>query len=285
MCGDLTDTLCLGESLGWGGELVTAQFLPTKLVDTKTLRPSSNELLSDRMGLFIDVRCREGAKLMTRIMETGKIVKLIWGADADTVCLRYQCHLKAAAGKYDKIKFQNVIDVQLGFSTIGQRLGMQKALDRFATSHEVLKLSKGLPRNFYDPVCYNKRVCTLPLSKELALYSVDDLHRIEAILEKAKPHSGSYHAAKVATNHVAASQLGWDVEWFQREANYYRRAFGSKKRQKAVQLARAGKHMELAFGSPSTPSAKRTVQSVMDMVEPVLKQSGVVIPSDLSFAD
>jgi hypothetical protein len=65
-----------GDKMGWGGELVTAQFLLTEVLDASTLRyTSKGSNSSERLGLFIDARCKQGAMLMKRVIENDQITK------------------------------------------------------------------------------------------------------------------------------------------------------------------------------------------------------------------
>jgi hypothetical protein len=62
--------------MGWGGELLTAQFLATEVLDSKTLDRTGHENTNERTGLFIDARCPQGAELVRMIMESDHITNL-----------------------------------------------------------------------------------------------------------------------------------------------------------------------------------------------------------------
>jgi hypothetical protein len=276
--------------MGWGGELVTAQFLATDLLDASTLRRSANTNSTQRVGLFIDARCIQGARLMKRIMESEEITKLIWGADGDLVSLRHQWCLEMAAAPYEAIRPENVVDIQLGFSSENKRMGMASMMKEISYGHPnhtlLLQLpSKELPGDFYAPFGRNKRCFPLPLTEELAKYSVDDLHRIETILETRNPEYRDFAAAKRATERLITSLESPDhgVEWTDRERGYYRRKYGSKKQEKAVQIYRAARHLELAFGTLLSSRHTSKLQTARDLVQPELRNKGVTVPDDLSF--
>ena len=275
--------------MGWGGELITAQFLVTEALDSETLARTGHENNSERTGLFIDARCPQGAELMRMIMKSEHLTKLIWGADGDLVSLRHQGCLPAAAAKYESIFPTNVIDVQLGFSNETQRMGMARMIERVPSDNPTLcRLpSKELSPTFYASFGENKRCFTIPLSNELALYSVDDLHRIEVILQTRDPDVRDYTAAKALTLKMIRSlesPTGSVVNWVDRERQFFDRNYGSKKQEKAVQLARAVRHAELAFGAESlSEQDKRALDRVLTLVTIALDENGVDIPDDLSF--
>jgi hypothetical protein len=277
--------------MGWGGELVTAQFLVTEALDKKTLVRTGHESNNERMGLFIDARCPQGAELVRMIMESDHLTKLIWGADSDLVSLRHQGCLPAAAAKYESIRSTNVIDVQLGFSNEGKRMGMARMIEeRVPSNNPTLRRlpSKELSPTFYSSIGKNKRCFPLPLSNELALYSVDDLHRIEVILQTRDPDMRNFTAAKTLTVNMIGSLESPSnsvVKWVDRERQFFGRKYGSKKQEKAVQLARAVRHAELAFGASLSSSDKRDLDRALKMVSIALNANGLDIPSDLSFHD
>ena len=119
-------------------------------------------------------------------MESPRITKLIWGADGDLISLRHQASLKS-------IRASSVIDVQLGFSQPSRRLGMARMLESVPP-----RMMQGLPMKDhqinYDPRARNMRCLRLPMNDRLACYSMDDLHRIEAILRTQTPPLGLGYA-------------------------------------------------------------------------------------------
>jgi hypothetical protein len=282
--------LLLGENMGWGGELVTAQFLVTGALDNETLARTGHENSNERTGLFIDARYPQGAELVRMIMESEHLTKLIWGADGDLVSLRHQGCLPVAAAMFESIRSTNVIDVQLGFSDETKRLGMARMIERVPSSNPTLRRlpSKELSPTFYSSFGKNKRCFPLPLSNELALYSVDDLHRIEVILQTRDPDVRNFTAAKTLTLKIISSLESPSssvVRWVARERQHFGKKYGSKKQEKAVQLARAVRHAELAFGASLSGSDKRDLDSALKLVTIALDANGVDIPSDLSFHD
>jgi hypothetical protein len=275
--------------MGWGGELITAQFLVTEALDNETLVRTGHENNNERTGLFIDARCPQGAELVRMIMESDNLTKLIWGADGDLVSLRHQGCLPAAAAKYESIFPTNVVDVQLGFSNETQRMGMARMIERVPSDNYTLRRlpNKELSPTFYSSFGQNKRCFAIPLSNELALYSVDDLHRIEVILQTRDPDVRDYASAKTLTLKIIGSLESPSdsvVKWVDRERQFFDRKYGSKKQEKAVQLARAVRHAELAFGAESLSSQdKLDLDKALKMVTIALDENGVDIPDDLSF--
>mmetsp|Transcript_9105 Transcript_9105/g.12919 ORF Transcript_9105/g.12919 Transcript_9105/m.12919 type:complete len:224 (-) Transcript_9105:712-1383(-) len=223
---------------------------------------------------------------MKKIMESSKIQKLIWGADGDLASLRHQCCLKAAQAKFDAIHSKNVVDVQLGFSTESRRLGMSTMLNRLpygATSSLPFKVCKSM----YEPFGYNKRTLPLPMTHDLALYAVDDLHRIEIILENKCPVNGSFRSAKQSTERFITSldTKTYPVHDIQRERGYFSRKYGSKRREKAVWIYRASRHVELAFPDTLSKEELHVLENAKESMEPELSQNSVIIPDNLAFSD
>ena len=79
-----------GENLGWGGELLCAQFLPTASLDA-SLRPANQPAAAKTptCGLLIDARSSAAMAIVRRIMQGEQLTKLIWGADGDLASLRH----------------------------------------------------------------------------------------------------------------------------------------------------------------------------------------------------
>merc|ERR1719510_2208933 len=84
-------------------------------------------------------------------METTAITKMIWGADGDVASLRY-----GPPAAPLNISSAQVVDVQLAFSTPSRRLAMAKTLER-------------------------------PLPTQVATYAMDDLHRLDLVLQHQRP--------------------------------------------------------------------------------------------------
>lgn len=271
-----------GEMPGYGGEVVTAAFLPTAALDPQTLRrclAGSQPTREVPTGLLVDLRCAAGINLVRRIMQSQAITKLIWGADMDMASLRYQ-ELPRTLG----IGSASVVDVQLGFSTPERRLGMARALERVPHA-----LIEGLPGkktiDFDTPHSRNRRALRFPLGDIEARYAADDLHRIEAILSSQVPDGGSYVEARRITEDVARAlesdpaglvKLESDLKWFAKMS-------GTRRQKRAVEIARhvvAVRARGAASGDAELPCAR-----ALEQVSPVLAKAGVIIPHDLGFAD
>jgi len=257
-----------GEMPGYGGELVTAAFLPTGVLETGSLRVRRDGCpplpKSDNVGLLIDMRSAMGVGLVRCVMENEGITKLIWGADSDLTSLRYQVFPRPL-----NIGSRSVVDVQLGFSTPSWRLGMARALERVPAEYLV-----GLPSK------------KLPLGRLEATYAADDLHRIEVIMLNLDPKGGSYMQARAMTDQVAAvlasdnvglSKLQRDLEWFER-------AFGIKRRKRAVEIARHIMAIR-ARGVVLAPKQEKVINGILACVLPALNKAGVAIPADLAFGN
>ena len=79
-----------GENLGWGGELLCAQFLPTATTVDASLRKAGQPASKpSTCGLLIDARSSAAMAVVRRIMQAEQLTKLIWGADADLASLRH----------------------------------------------------------------------------------------------------------------------------------------------------------------------------------------------------
>jgi hypothetical protein len=181
------------------------------------------------------------------------------------------------------------VDVQLGFNNENKRMGMATMIEeRVPYNNPTLRRlpSKDLPSNFYSSFGRNKRCFPIPLSNQLALYSVDDLHRIEVILQMQSPDMRDYTSAKEMTRKIIVSLESPSesvVKWVGRERQFFGRKYGSKKQEKAVQIARAVRHAELVFGASLSSQDKRDLDKAKKLVTIALDESGVDIPSDLSF--
>eukprot|EP00397_Hematodinium_sp_SG-2012_P024780 GEMP01025833.1.p1 GENE.GEMP01025833.1~~GEMP01025833.1.p1 ORF type:complete len:283 (-),score=57.76 GEMP01025833.1:1225-2073(-) len=170
-----------GEMPGFGGELVTACFQETLALGKDNLEPLQPQHQSPMMGLFIDLRHSVGINLCAQIMENANITKVIWGAEGDLTSLRFQYLPREMS-----IQSQNVVDAQLAFSSPGKRLGMSRMLAK-VPNHVLSMLPSKDIIDFDQAHAYNQRALPLPFSHEAALYSVDDLHRLEAVLRTQRP--------------------------------------------------------------------------------------------------
>jgi hypothetical protein len=164
---------------------------------------------------------------------------------------------------------------------------MARMMERIPYSHPLVRSlpTKELPGDFYASFGRNKRCFPVPLSNQLAKYSVDDLHRIEAILETQTPSTRDFTAAKrvTAVFITTLESPACGVGWTDRERSYFRRKYGSQRQQKAVQIYRATRHLELAFPGSLSSLQQFTLQAARSLVTPDLKKQGVDVPDDLSF--
>lgn len=181
-----------GEMTGLEGELTSAAFQRTLGLDSKSLRPLPSQGTNRDMGLLIDLRCAEAVALVKRIMESDTICKVIWGAAGDVTSLRY-CPVQKPLG----IQSACVVDAQLAYSSIGKRLGMATMLGRLPD-----KSIAGLPEkgciDFLTPHSHNCRALALPFEQDVALYAVDDLHRLDAVLQNKKTWKRLLHGGAEA---------------------------------------------------------------------------------------
>ena len=282
-----SDDTCLltdfeGENMGWGGVLETAQFLPTKCINPATLRIRDESkpdatTRTNLQGLLIDARGPVGSSIVKRIMESQKLIKLIWGADGDCASLCHQSNLRTVPVK--------VIDVQLAYSSPGKRLGMARALELVPSSFKERLPCKEANPDKYDPQAQNRRCNKLPCGLDEELYAMDDLHRIEAIISTV-PVIRSFTNAMIMTqkliDDLQSPKSG--LEWLRQEMGYYNRKFGLLKSKKAVQFARACVHIELVFGTRLSASDKTFITKIKTQIAPELSRLGLVV-KDLSFVD
>jgi len=267
-----------GEMPGHGGELVTAAFLATALVDSSSLaqRPEA-AARPDTLGLLIDLHSRPGVALLEQIMRSKGIVKLIWGADADLQSLMYQempVPLKAEPA--------SVVDIQLAFSEPNRRLGMQRMLES-VPPHFLAGLPNKAQIDFDAFHSLNRRAMPVPLSRHDAAYAMDDLHRIGAILHSQPPPGGSYESARRATEQILKAtradpqglkSLASELQWFEKRR-------GVKKLVKAVEIKRHILAIRARLAGAAEPGF---VQSAEQRVDAELGRASVRIPADLSFS-
>ncbi|CAE8583735.1 unnamed protein product, partial [Polarella glacialis] len=201
--------------------------MPTHTIDRASLQPQPMAAPA-RAGLLIDMRCAGGADLVKRVMESEKIIKVIWGADGDLTSLRHQ-EVPFPLG----FKSRSVIDAQLAFSTPTSRLGMARMLERVPP-----EIIERLPQkewiDFDQPHSYNRRALRWPLHPEEARYATDDLHRLDVIVATQVPESGGYAQAlattKAITDRIEADPDG--LAWIQNEMIWFERKTGVQRRSK-----------------------------------------------------
>lgn len=277
-----------GEMPGFGGELVTAAFMPTSaLGEHLDVRP---EAPSTRAGLLLDMRCPEGAALARRVMESTSIYKIIWGADGDLTSLRHQAHPFPLG-----FACRAVLDAQLAFSSPQARLGMARILERIPADL-IADLPKKECIDFNLPHSLNKRALKWPLRDVEARYAVDDLHRLDMIVRTQMPTSGGGYGAAMATSAEIMAVIESDPDglaWLHRELVFFeRKRPGTQRRAQAVQLARHIKTLRArgiiaALFLSNVPQDEATfdfVAALENQLDAELLADGIIIPADVSFA-
>lgn len=277
-----------GEMPGFGGELVTAAFMPTAALDCSTLK--ARPAAATRAGLLLDMRCPNGAALVRRLMESASITKVIWGADGDLTSLRHQVHPHPLG-----FACRAVLDAQLAFSTPQARLGMARILERVPPDF-MAELPKKECIDFNMPHSLNKRALSWPLREVEARYAVDDLHRLDMILRTQVPLCGGGYLAALAMSTEIMGVIDSDPDglaWLQRELSFFeRKRPGVQRRAQAVQLARHIKTLRaqgvlsrLFIGStPQEEAAFEFIAAIEPQLDTELLADGIVIPSDVAFA-
>jgi len=84
-------------------------------------------------------------------------------------------------------------------------------------------------------------------------------------------------AAVLASDNVGLSKLQRDLEWFER-------AFGIKRRKRAVEIARHIMAIR-ARGVVLAPKQEKVINGILACVLPALNKAGVAIPADLAFGN
>jgi len=275
-----------GEMTGFGGELVTAAFMPTTLINrmdlSVTLRRGGYSMLCQqlRAGLLLDLRCEGGRYLCRRLMESEPIVKVIWGADGDLTSLRHQVFpapLETAS--------RSVIDAQLAFSPPHARLGMARMLERVPANFRAALPAKASVE-FDQPHSWNRRALRWPLREFEARYAADDLHRLEAILATQEPPNGGYGSAFVLTGEIMARVENdpYGLAWLGNELGFFsRKPPGVQRRAKAVQLVRHLKTLPARMANNGF--FPPWILPLEASLAHELAMEGVFIPADASFAD
>ncbi|CAK0895116.1 unnamed protein product, partial [Prorocentrum cordatum] len=150
------------------------------------------------LGLLVHLEGEGRIGLLRRIMESARIVKVMWGVRGDCESLLYQ-HWPVQLA----VTPEAIVDAKAAF--LG--LGMGKMLAHVPPEH-----LEGLPQkeqiDFDSAHAANREALPLPLGLTAARYAVDDLHRIEAILLHKLPRSGSYAEARSATDSLLAALRG-----------------------------------------------------------------------------
>ncbi|CAE7296894.1 cspA, partial [Symbiodinium microadriaticum] len=277
-----------GEMPGHGGEVSIAQVQFTQVLDLKTLSPLRLNPLQRFQcpGFLLDLRCPSGVEIIRQVMGSQKILKILWGAQGDCQCLMYQLR-----PFYIGVYPMATLDAQVAFDA-SVLIGMAKMLQTVPS-----ETTGGLPIkedqiNWDASHCENKRALEVPLSRESALYAVDDLHRIEAIVGTKLPPSGSYAAA---LQHTAQMLLGLrqdpcGLSTLEQDLRWLEKRDGTKKMVKAVQIARHCISVQLRFSLggrdnsiEAYPEVNLSIQTALARANEVLQTQNVHVPPDLSF--
>lgn len=262
-----------GEMLGHGGELTTAVLQLTYSVEGREL--TSNPIPTGMpmvLGLLIDMRSEVCITFLRHIMESRQITKLLWDAERVLQSLMYQeqprvVHMMPVA----------VVDAKMAFSDL--------ALDSMPT-HACTKLLTRQPRR--DPAdvevfeANNERVVALPLSDLGAAHTVDEVHRIEAILCSQAPSTGSYVHAKRLTD-CMLNDLSCDPQGLKTLGQRMGRFEASSGVRRTATAVAIWRHI-LSLRSHDLGAAHRIVEDIGREVALELLRSRVKVPEDLSFS-
>jgi len=277
-----------GEMPGHGGEVSIAQLQFSQVLDSKTLCPRRLHPLQrfQTPGFLIDLRSSTGVEIIRQVMGSYTLLKILWGAQGDCQCLMYQlrpCYI----GVYPI----NTLDAQVAFDE-RNLIGMGKMLQTVPAETKAGLPVKEEQINWDAAHCENKRALALPLSRESALYAVDDLHRIEAILGTKLPPSGSYVSALAHTTNMLLGlrQDPCGLATLQQDLIWLEKRDGTKKMVKAVQIARHCISIQQRFayaGHGTTlecyPDIQNSVQTALARANEVLQTHSVQVALDLSF--
>jgi hypothetical protein len=139
----------------------------------------------------------------------------------------------------------------------------------------------------YDAYIRNMRANPKPYSRDMELYSVDDLHRIECLVVSLPHGRGLKEVERRTSENIAAlfneSSAVAEIESLVYYYGRYR-SEGPKKDQQAVRIARACVHSELVFPNMSSRSRKQ-VSDARERVRKHLLKLGTSMPTDLSWLD
>jgi len=228
----------------------------------------------------VDVRNMSCVGIVKRIMESMTITKLMWGANCDCQSLMYQ----QVPIPLD-VQPSRLVDIQLAFSPAERRLSMKTMLEQVPRA-----LLANVPEKeqidwdyFHSTNC---RALAFPLSDRNAAYAMDDVLRIEAIVQSQGAPSEFYVSACIATEdslaEIRADPYGLKAlkvrfQWFEK----YRSSDGLKKTVAAVALMR---HIfSLQARGADLGSDADIVSRIEHAASSELSAAGVVVPADLSF--
>lgn len=277
-----------GELPGFGGVLTTAQFQLTSTLDPDELvpRPVPRGQLFRSPGVLVDLRNERCIGFVRHLMESPAITKVIWGAINDCQGLLYQKRPVSLC-----IDPSCVVDVQLAYSGGRNRMGMAAMLQDVRQ-----ELLEGIPdKEQIDWDAFhsrNEQALQFPLQRSHALYAVDDMHRIEAIIGSKSPPGGTYAGALDATENNLrlwrADVLCLGTLRERRER--LERLEGARKMTKAVETMRhviaLRATIDASAGSLTLSAEDEAfVAEAQDAAGEILREAEVVVPEDLSFQD
>jgi len=263
-----------GEIGGHGGELTLAALQQSYVFDRVAI-PYLGAV--QPLGLLVDLRNVTCVDIIKSIMESMNITKLMWGANCDCQSLMYQ---KVPISL--DIQPSRLVDIQLAFSPAERRLSMKNMLEQVPRA-----LLANVPEKEQIDWDYfhsgNCRALVFPLSDRNAAYAMDDVLRIEAIVQSQGAPSEFYVSACIATEdsiaEIRADPYGLNAlkvrhQWFERYE-------GVKKTVAAVALMR---HiLSLRVRGAQLGCDANLVNRVEHAASAELSTAGVVVPADLSF--
>jgi len=277
-----------GEMPGIGGELICATFQRNLTIDPRSLRQAQSQGICRDMGLLIDLRCSQGVALVKQVMESSAITKMIWGADGDVASLRYG----PPAAPFS-ISSAQVVDVQLAFSTPNRRLAMAKMIERLPSETLPVDLpNKNDCIDFSRSHAFNRRALQLPLPTRVATYAMDDLHRLDLVLQHQRPSGNAgYMQALDVTDALHCVLFQKPVMYCSDQLRRWHATLykitGLGRQMKAVQIKRTMMALkrfvpadEIATQLAGTELAE--LQAIEADADKVLAEVGVIIPNELS---
>jgi hypothetical protein len=276
-----------GEMLGHGGFLVSGALRFVN--DTTTC------------GLLIDMEYGPGIDLMRCILENVIHQKILWGAESDCCSLLHQKRPRRIG-----IRPENMYDIQLRFSEINhafrynqiRRLSLKKALDALACRDS--ELLQDLPEK--DCIDWNAayeknhRVLTRPLGKDKMSYALDDLCRIETVIQR-QDQLDVCQTIEYTQNLTDSLLQSWindpnGIRWFW---NKWKQFKSTKTRHgermmrwqipHAIVLLRHVITIQNDTNANLSPSDKREFAHARRVIQTDLKSFDIHIPEDLSFAN
>jgi CspA family cold shock protein len=263
-----------GEMLGHGGELTLAALQQSYVFD-RVATPYLEAV--QPLGLLVDLRNLTCVDIIKRIMESMTITKLMWGANCDCQSLMYQ----KVPIPLD-IKPSRLVDIQLAFSPPERRLSMKNMLEQVPRA-----LLANVPEKEQIDWDYfhsgNCRALAFPLSDRNAAYAMDDVLRIEAIVQSQGAPSEFYVSACIATEdslaEIRADPYGLNA--LKVRFHWFEKYDGVKRTVAAVALVR---HiLSLQARGADLGCEADIVSRIERAASYELSAAGVVVPADLSF--